>query len=82
MCLVHKQPVHAQFLKGNGIILRLIVQLFQLCFQVELGGLHPLDAPFLCLLRFCFLDGGHDFINLILDHLLLPLRGKRNLLKL
>ena len=82
MCLVHKKPVNTQFLKGDGIILLLVVQLFQLRLQIELCFLHLFDAPLIAVFQLGLPDSGHNFVNLILNHRFLPLRGKRDFFKL
>ncbi len=45
MALIHKDPVHAQFLKGHKVVLAaLIVQPPQLCLQRFPGALQLLDG--------------------------------------
>ena len=47
MTFIHKEPVNAQLLKGNYIILALIgAQFFQLGFQRFPGLFHLLDGEF------------------------------------
>ena len=67
MALIHKDPVHAQFLKGHKVVLAaLVVEPFQLRFQRFSGALQLLDGvPF----RFGglgFLDAEHDLVDLLL----------------
>ena len=60
MALVNKEPVNAQLLKGDNIILsRIGAQLFQLCFQRFAGLFHLLDAEILACIGFQFFDGGN-----------------------
>ena len=83
MALVHKEPVNAQLLEGNHIILTLIgAQFFQLGFQRFPGLFHLLDGEILACVDFQLVDCGKCFINLLLNDALLPLKGQRNALKL
>lgn len=83
LALVHKEPVNAQLLKGDHIILSLIgAQFFQLGFQCFPGLFHLLDTEILTCVDFQLIDGGKRFINLLLNNTLLPLKGQRNALKL
>ena len=83
MALVNKEPVNAQLLKGDNIILsRIGAQLFQLCFQRFAGLFHLLDAEILACIGFQFFDGGKCFIDLLLNNALLPLIGQWDALKL
>ena len=83
MALVHKEPVNAQLLKGDYIVLTLIgAQFFQLGFQRFPGLFHLLDGEILACVDFQLIDGGKRFINLLLNNTLLPLKGQRNALKL
>ena len=83
MAFVHKEPVNAQLLKGDHIVLTLIgAQFFQLGFQRLPGLFHLLDGEILTCVDFQFIDGGKRFINLLLNDTLLPLKGQWNALKL
>ena len=83
MALVHKEPVNAQLLKGNYIVLALIgAQFFQLGFQRFPGLFHLLDGEILTCMGFQFVDGGKCFIDLLLNNALLPLIGQWDALKL
>ena len=83
MALIHKEPVNAQLLKGNYIILTLIgAQFFQLSFQRFPGLFHLFDTEILACVDFQLVDGGKRFINLLLNDTLLPLKGQRDALKL
>ena len=83
MTFIHKEPVNAQLLKGDYIVLALIgAQFFQLGFQRFPGLFHLLDGEILACMGFQFVDGGKRFINLLLNNAFLPLKGQRNALKL
>ena len=83
MRLIHKEPVNAQLLEGDHIVLALIgAQFFQLGFQRFPGLFHLLDGEILTCVDFQLIDGGKRFINLLLNNTLLPLKGQRNALKL
>ena len=59
MALVHKEPVNAQLLKGDYIVLTLIgAQFFQLSFQRFPGLFHLFDTEILTCVGFQFVDGG------------------------
>ena len=75
MRLVHEQPVHTQLLKGHYIVLLLIVQAFELGFQVLAGLFHLLDGEVFRFFPFGLVNGLQNLIQLILDGGLLPLRG-------
>ena len=45
MAFINKNPVHAELLKGDGVILAaLVVEFRQLCFQRFPGAFHLLDG--------------------------------------
>ena len=83
MTFIHKEPVNAQLLKGNYIILALIgAQFFQLGFQRFPGLFHLLDGEILACVGFQLVNGGKGLVNLLLNDALLPLKGQRNAFKL
>ena len=83
MRLIHKEPVHAQLLKGHDIILFLVsLQLFQPCFQRFARRFHALDGKTLAILPLHFLDARRDLVNLLAQQPLLTLLRNRNLFKL
>ena len=83
MAFVYKEPVNAQLLKGDHIILTAVgAQFFQLGFQRFPGLFHLLDGEILTCVVFQLVDGGKRFINLLLNDTLLPLKGQRNALEL
>ena len=83
MTFVHKEPVNAQLLKGDHIVLALIgAQFFQLGFQRFPGLFHLLDGEILTCVDFQLIDGGKRFINLLLNDALLPLKRKWDSFKL
>ena len=83
MALVHKQPVYAQFFKGDYIVLALgSPQFFELQFKLLARFLHLLDGKFLPGGMFQLGNAALDLVDLFLDDALLPLKGKRNFLKL
>ena len=83
VCLVHKQPVNAQFLKGHHIVLFLALrQPLQLGLQIFLGFFQLLDGKTILFLLLGFPDGLYDLVDLVLNDGLLTLRGEGNLLKL
>ena len=83
MTFIHKEPVNAQLLKGDHIVLTLIgAQFFQLGLQRFSGLFHLLDGEILACVDFQLVDGGKRFINLLLNDTLLPLKGQRDSFKL
>ena len=83
MRLIHKEPVHAQLLKGHDVILFLVgFQLFQPCFQRFARRFHALDGKTLAILPLHFLDARRDLVNLLAQQPLLTLLRNRNLFKL
>ena len=83
MRLVHKKAVNAQLLKGDNIILAAVgAQLVQLGFQRFAGALHLLNRKILSGIGFQLVDSQERFRNLILNNTLLPLKRKRDALKL
>ena len=83
MRLVHKQPVHAQLLKGNDIILAgTVIQFCKPCTQGFFCFFHLFDGitlPFFCLCCFC---GNLDLCNLFFYDHSLPFNRKRDFFKL
>ena len=83
MALVDEQPVNAQFLKCDHIILpALVVQLVQLILQALAGFFHLLDGKVLRMGIFCLLNAQDDLIHLLLQNSPLPLDADRYLLEL
>ena len=83
VCLVHKDAVYAQFLKGNKVILAgLIVQLFQLCLQRFAGFLHLFDGEVLRTISLGLDNANHNLVDLLLQDRFLPFHGHGDLLKL
>jgi len=81
--LIHKEPVHAQLLKGHDVILFLVgFQLFQPCFQRFARRFHALDGKTLAILPLHLLDAHRDLVNLLAQQPLLTLLRNRNLFKL
>ena len=67
MTLIHKDPIHTQFLKGYKVILAaLIVQPLQLCLQRFPGALQLLDGVALRLCLFGVLNAPQDLPDLLL----------------
>ena len=83
MCLVHIQPVHAQFFKCHYVVfLMLGSQFFKPRLQLFSGTLHLLDGEAFASFVFYFLDSLHDFPNLFFQQALLPHERNRDFLKL
>ena len=83
MALVHKQPVNAQLLERDHIVLAaLVVQLVQLVLQALTGLFHLLDGKILRLVRFCLPDTLDDLVHLLLQNGPLPLDADGYLLEL
>ena len=83
MRLVHKQPVYAEFLKGDNVVFAaLVVQFFQLQFQILFQLLHLLDGESLRPLLFRLDDSLRDFVNLFLQYCRLFLPAQRDFFKL
>ena len=84
MAFVHKQAVNTKLFKCNHIVLAaLVVQLLKFCLQGFLCFFHLLDREtFAIVLCFCFCNRKGNVLNLLLNHGLLPFRGKRNPFKL
>ena len=73
VCFVYKKPIHAQFLKGNNIVLPLFrLQFSQAAFQLLLGSFHLFDRELLPTHEFQFLDALGDLLDLLLQKILLP----------
>ena len=83
MTLVHIQPVYAQLLKGDHIVLLSLIQEFvEPGLQGLSGFLHLLDGKVLPVTVFQLTDGFRDLIDLFPEKPFLPLCGNRDLLKL
>ena len=83
MRLVYEQPVYAQLLKGNHIVLSLSCPEFlQSRLQSFPGLFHLFDGETFAILGFHLSNGVFDFINLGSQNPLLPFCGHRNFLKL
>ena len=83
MALINKEPVHAELLKGDGVILAaLVVELGQPCLQRFPGTLHLLDRVAFRLLCLGLLDSFQDFFNLALQNGLLALQAHGDFFKL
>ena len=83
VCLVHIEPVNAQLLKGDDIILSSgFQQFFQLGFQSLLRALHGFDGKTLRTAVLQFLNTLGDFLNLFPQQPLLPFHGNGDALKL
>ena len=83
VCLVHIEPVNAQLLKGNNIILSSgFQQLFQLGLQSFLRALHGFDGKALRTAIFQFFNALGDFLDLFPQQPLLPFYGNGNPFKL
>ena len=73
MRLVHKEPIHTQFLKGDHVILPLFrLQLPQTAFQLLTGALHLLDGELLTPHEFQLLNALGDLLDLLLQEPFLP----------
>ena len=80
---IHIQPVYAQMLKGNHVVLPFrIVELFQLCLELAARPFHLLDGKPLGPGGFQFGNALRDFVDLFLQQPLLPLLGHGDFLKL
>ena len=83
MTFVYKQSVHTQLLEGHHVIFPLGgFQLFQPLFQALSGFLHLLDGKPFAYAVLHLRDGSLNLVDLLLDDLLLPLKGEGNLLEL
>ena len=83
MALINKEPVHAELLKRDHIILAaLVVELGQPCLQRFPGALHLLDRVAFRLLRLGLLDPFQDFLDLSFQNGLLALHTHGDFLKL
>ena len=83
MCLVHKQLIDTQFLKGNHIILAaLVVQLCHPRFQALSGFLQLLNGVAFPILGLCFLNAVDHLVDLLLEDGFLTFRRKRDFFKL
>ncbi len=81
MGLVHKQPVHAQFLKSQSVVLVLDGGKFlEFAFKTLLGPFQHLDDPRVVFLGL-LLDGKGQLPHLALNELLLRGVRDRNLLE-
>ena len=71
--LVHKEPIHAQLLEGDHIILPLFsLKLPQTAFQLLPGTLHLLDGELLTPHEFQILNALGDLLDLLLQEPFLP----------
>ena len=83
VCLVYKQPVYAQLLKGNHIVLSVgCPEFIQSRLQSFPGLFHLFDGETFAILGFHLSNGVFDFINLGSQNPLLPFCGHRDFLKL
>ena len=83
MRLGHKKPVNAQLLKGDNVVFAVCCpQFFQLLFQIFAVLLHLFHGKTLTAGILQLRNGILDFIDLFLNDAFLPLKGKRNTLKL
>ena len=83
VCLVYKQSVYAQLLKGNHIVLSIgCPEFIQSRLQSFPGLFHLFDGETFAILGFHLSNGVFDFINLGSQNPLLPFCGHRNFLKL
>ena len=75
MSLIHKELIHAKFLKVNDIILTaLVIQLFQTGLQRFSHPFQLLDGITLAVLTFRLVNALKDLVDLIVDDRLLPIR--------
>ena len=83
MAFVYKQPVYAQLLKGNYIVLAVCASEFiQPCLQGLSCFLHLLDGKVFATAVFQLCNRFFDFINLLLQLAFLPFSGQRYFFKL
>ena len=83
MCLVHQQPIHAQFFKGNDIILSaLVIELFQSLLNAFSAALQLLHGKIVAVVALQFPNTVQDLLLLLLQNELLPLLGHGDLFKL
>ena len=83
MCLVYKQPVYAQLLKGNHIVFSVgCPEFLQSRLQSFPGLFHLFNRETFAILGFHLSNGVFDFINLGSQNPLLPFCGHRDFLKL
>ena len=81
--LVYEQPVYAQLLKGNHIVLSVgCPEFLQSRLQSFPGLFHLFNGKTFAILGFHLSNGVFDFINLGSQNPLLPFCGHRNFLKL
>ena len=83
MALINKEPVNAELLKSDRIVLAaLVVELGKPCLQRFPGALHLLDRIAFRFLRPGLLDSSQDFLDLAFQNGLLALHTDRDFLEL
>ena len=83
MCLVNKQLVNAQFLKGHEVILAgLVIQPVELLLNLFLAALQLLDRESVAVVLLHLHDALHDLVALLLQIEALTTEGQGNLFKL
>jgi len=83
MALINKEPVHAELLKRDHVILAaLVVELGKPCLQGFPGALHLLDRVAFRLLRLGLLNAEQNLLDLALQNGLLALYAHGDFLKL
>ena len=81
--LIHIQPVYAQLLKGNHIVLAFrIVEPVQLCFELTASSFHLLNGKTLGPGGFQLGNALLDFVDLFFQQPFLPLLGHGDFLEL
>ena len=83
VCLIYEQSIHAQFFKGDNIILSgLVVELVEFQLNGAFALFHLLDGEAFCIGAFCFRDTLYDLVELCLQNSSLPFHTHGDLLKL
>ena len=83
MALINKEPVNAELLKSDRIVLAaLVVELGKPCLQGFPGALHLLNRVAFRLLRLGLLDSFQDFLDLAFKNGLLALHAHGDFLEL
>ena len=81
--LIYEQSIHAQFFKGDNIILSgLVIELVELQLNGAFALFHLLDGEAFCIGAFCFGDTLYDLVELCLQNGSLPFHTHGDLLKL
>ena len=83
MRFIYEQSIHAQFFKGDNIILSgLVIELVEFQLNGAFALFHLLDGEAFCIGAFCFGDTLNDLVELCLQDCSLPIHTHGDLLKL